>query len=121
VSFVQQRQQQHYQQLTKGSTILKTFTFPENLDLFKLTYSIFWINFSKNICGEGQMQAQACLANRRACSFRFQSRLHHDVQEAIAGKNSRSNKYSTTTGHKPPMLTTHPPTSIVRKNNKKGS
>jgi hypothetical protein len=48
-SSAQQRQQQHHQQLTNGSTILKTFTFPENLDLFKLTYSIFWINFSKNI------------------------------------------------------------------------
>jgi hypothetical protein len=48
-SSAQQRQQQHHQQLTNGSTILKMFTFPENLDLFKLTYSIFWINFSKNI------------------------------------------------------------------------
>jgi hypothetical protein len=41
------------------------------------------------------MQAQACLANGRACSFRFLSRLHHDAQEAIAGKNSRSNKHPT--------------------------
>ncbi len=46
-------------------------------------------------CGEGQMRARACLANGRACSFRFQSRLHHDVQEAIAGENSRSNKHPT--------------------------
>jgi hypothetical protein len=46
-------------------------------------------------CGEGQMRAQACLANGRAGSFCFQSRLHHDVQEAIVGKNSRSNKHPT--------------------------
>jgi hypothetical protein len=29
-----QKQQHHHQQLTNGSTILKTFTFPVNLDLF---------------------------------------------------------------------------------------
>ncbi len=46
-------------------------------------------------CGEGQMRAWACLAKGQACSFRFQSRLHHDVQETIAGKNSRSNKHPT--------------------------
>ena len=34
------QQQLHHQQLTNGSTILKTFTFPEFLDLFKLIYSI---------------------------------------------------------------------------------
>jgi hypothetical protein len=46
-------------------------------------------------CGEGQTRVRAFLANGRACSFRLQSRLHHDVQEAIAGKNSRSNKHPT--------------------------
>jgi hypothetical protein len=49
VSSAQQKLQQNHLQLTNGSTILKTFTFPKNLDLFKLIYSIFWINFSKNI------------------------------------------------------------------------
>jgi hypothetical protein len=34
------KQQQHH---------LETFTFPENLDFFKLIYSIYLINFSKNI------------------------------------------------------------------------
>jgi hypothetical protein len=29
-----QKQQRHHQQLTNSSTILKTFTFPDNLDLF---------------------------------------------------------------------------------------
>jgi hypothetical protein len=48
-SSAKQKQQQHHQQLTNGSTILKTFMFSENLDLFKLIYSIFWLNFSKNI------------------------------------------------------------------------
>jgi hypothetical protein len=41
VSSAKQKQQLHHQQLTNGSTILKTFTFPEFLDLFKLLYSIF--------------------------------------------------------------------------------
>ncbi len=49
VSSAKQKQQLHHQQLTNGSTILKTFTFPEFLDLFLLTYSIFWIYFSKHI------------------------------------------------------------------------
>jgi hypothetical protein len=48
-SSYRQKQQRHHQQLTNGSTILKTFTCPDNLDLFKLIYSIFWINFSKDI------------------------------------------------------------------------
>jgi hypothetical protein len=43
-SSAQQKQQQHHQQLTNGNgstiMIVKTFTFPENLDLFKLIYSI---------------------------------------------------------------------------------
>jgi hypothetical protein len=47
VFFDKQKQQRHHQQLTNGSTILKTFMYPNNLDLFKLIYSIFWINFSK--------------------------------------------------------------------------
>jgi hypothetical protein len=47
-----QKQQRHDQQLTNGSTIFKTFTCPDNLDLFKLIYSIFWINFSKDILKE---------------------------------------------------------------------
>jgi hypothetical protein len=34
VSSAKQKQQLHHQQLTNGSTILKTFTFPEFLDLF---------------------------------------------------------------------------------------
>jgi hypothetical protein len=32
-----QKQQLHHQQLTNSSTILKTFTFPVNLDLFNLS------------------------------------------------------------------------------------
>jgi hypothetical protein len=32
--FAKQKQQLHHQQLTHGSTILFTFTFPVNLDLF---------------------------------------------------------------------------------------
>jgi hypothetical protein len=40
VSYAKQKQQLHHQQLINGSTILKTFTFPELLDLFKLIYSI---------------------------------------------------------------------------------
>jgi hypothetical protein len=43
-----QKQQLHHQQLTNGSTILFTYTFSVNLDLFNLSiYSIFWINFSE--------------------------------------------------------------------------
>jgi hypothetical protein len=34
------RQQQHHYQCTNGSTIVRTFTSPENLDLFKLIYTI---------------------------------------------------------------------------------
>jgi hypothetical protein len=34
VSSAKQKQQLHHQQLTNGSTILKTFTFPEFMDLF---------------------------------------------------------------------------------------
>jgi hypothetical protein len=34
VSSAKQKQQLHHQQLTNGSTILKTFTFPEFLDIF---------------------------------------------------------------------------------------
>jgi hypothetical protein len=49
VSSAKQKQQLHHQQLTNGSTILKTFTFPKFLDSFKLIYSIFWINFGDNI------------------------------------------------------------------------
>jgi hypothetical protein len=49
VSSAKQKQQLYHQQLTNGSTILKTFTFPEFLDLFKLIYSIYWIIFRKNI------------------------------------------------------------------------
>jgi hypothetical protein len=35
-----QKRQLHHHQLTNGSTILKMFTFPEFLDLFKLIYNI---------------------------------------------------------------------------------
>jgi hypothetical protein len=49
VSSAKQKQQLDHQQLTNSSTILKTFTFPEFLDLFKLIYSIYWINFSEYI------------------------------------------------------------------------
>jgi hypothetical protein len=49
VSSAKQKQQLHHQQPNNGSTILKTFTFPEFLDLFKLIYRIYWIKFSKNI------------------------------------------------------------------------
>jgi hypothetical protein len=52
----QQKQQQHHQQLTNGSTILKTFAFPENFNLFNLIYSIFWINLSKNILATYMLQ-----------------------------------------------------------------
>jgi hypothetical protein len=41
VSSAKQKQQLHHQKLTNCSTILKTFTFPEFLDLFQLIYSIF--------------------------------------------------------------------------------
>ena len=34
------RQQHHHHQRTNGSTIVNTFTSPDNLDLFKLIYSI---------------------------------------------------------------------------------
>jgi hypothetical protein len=36
-SSAKQKQQHHHQQLTNGSTILKMFMFPENLDLFNLS------------------------------------------------------------------------------------
>ena len=36
-SSAKQKQQRHHQQLTNGSIILKTFTFPVNLDLFNLS------------------------------------------------------------------------------------
>jgi hypothetical protein len=36
-SSAKQKQQCYHQQLTNGSTILKTFTFPDNLDLFDLS------------------------------------------------------------------------------------
>ncbi len=36
-----QEQQLHHQQLTNGSTILFTFTFPVNLDLFNLSTVFF--------------------------------------------------------------------------------
>jgi hypothetical protein len=41
VSSAKQKQQLHYQQLTNGSTILKTFTFPDFLDLFNLSTEFF--------------------------------------------------------------------------------
>jgi len=34
------RQQHHHHQRTNGSTIVNMFTSPDNLDLFKLVYSI---------------------------------------------------------------------------------
>jgi len=34
------RQQHHHHQRTNGSTIVNTFTSPDNLDLLKLIYSI---------------------------------------------------------------------------------
>jgi hypothetical protein len=37
VSSAKQKQQLHHQQLTNGSTILKTFMCPDNLDLFNLS------------------------------------------------------------------------------------
>jgi len=38
-------------------------------------------------CGEGQTKAQICLLFGRSLrSFRWQSRLHHDSHEVIAGK-----------------------------------
>jgi len=37
---VRKRQQQHHHQRTNRSTIVNTFTSPDNLDLFKLIYSI---------------------------------------------------------------------------------
>jgi hypothetical protein len=52
-SSAKQKQQLHHQQLTNGSTILFTFTFPVNLDLLNfLSYSIFWINFSEYILSD---------------------------------------------------------------------
>jgi hypothetical protein len=52
VPYAKQKQQIHHQQLTNGSTILKTFMFPEFLDLFKLIYRIYWIHFSKKILSD---------------------------------------------------------------------
>ncbi len=37
-------------------------------------------------CSEGQTTAQICLLTGRSSSFRWQSRLHHDSHEVIAGK-----------------------------------
>jgi hypothetical protein len=36
-SLLSRRSSEHHQQLTNGSTILFTFTFPVNLDLFNLS------------------------------------------------------------------------------------
>jgi hypothetical protein len=47
-----QKQQLHHQQLTNGSTILFTFTFPVNLDLFYLSTVSFWIYFSEYILSD---------------------------------------------------------------------
>jgi hypothetical protein len=41
----QQRQQRHHQQLTNSSTILKMFTFPENLDLLGDCCNLFFALF----------------------------------------------------------------------------
>jgi hypothetical protein len=41
-SSAKQNQQLHHQQLTNGSTILKTFMFPEFLDLFKLLSTVWY-------------------------------------------------------------------------------
>jgi hypothetical protein len=48
VSSAKQKQQLYYQQLTNGSTILKTFTFPEFLDLFNL-FTVFFGSILANI------------------------------------------------------------------------
>jgi hypothetical protein len=48
VSSAKQKQQLHRQQLTNGSTILKTFTFPEFLDLFNLS-TVFFGSILANI------------------------------------------------------------------------
>jgi hypothetical protein len=46
-----QKQQLHYQQLTNGSTILKTFTVPEFLDLFNLS-TVFFGSILTNILSD---------------------------------------------------------------------
>jgi hypothetical protein len=48
VAFVKQKQQRHHQQLTNGSTILKTFMFSEFLDLFNLS-TVFFGSILANI------------------------------------------------------------------------
>jgi hypothetical protein len=47
------KQQQHH---------LKTFKFPENLDLFNLIYSIYLISFSKNILHRNTKDIAYCRA-----------------------------------------------------------
>jgi hypothetical protein len=47
-SSAKQKQQRHHQQLTNGSTILKTFTFPDNLDLLNLS-TVSFGSFLENI------------------------------------------------------------------------
>ncbi len=51
VSSAKQKQQLHHQQLTNGSTILKTFTFPEFLDLFNLS-TVFFGSILANILSD---------------------------------------------------------------------
>ncbi len=50
MSSAKQKQQLHHQQLTNGNTILKTFTCPEFLDLFKFIYKSlsYWIILANN-------------------------------------------------------------------------
>jgi len=64
-----QKQKLHHQQLTNGSTILFTFTFLVNLDLFNLSiiYSIFWINFSEFIISDPHTEDVACRRTKEWC------------------------------------------------------
>jgi len=45
-----QKQQLYHQQLTNGTTILKTFTFPVNLDL----YNLFTVSFGSSLANISQ-------------------------------------------------------------------
>jgi hypothetical protein len=47
-SSAKHKQQRHHQQLTNSSTILKTFTSPDNLDLFNLS-TVSFGSFLANI------------------------------------------------------------------------
>ncbi len=54
---------------------------------WQLTAGVGWVTLL--LCGEGQTWEQARTVNGWQGSFRFQSRLHHDVQEVRVGISHR--------------------------------